>query len=275
VNAGEATELATMRATYVQYWRINFLTMIEYRANFLMWFGFTIVYHGTAIAALWVALHQFPSMNGWDFKQMTFLYGLWMMGHEFHNTFFYTVGEVPVMIREGRFDRFLVRPLDPLFQAMTVPQQIFPDALLLSFVFFGIATAISGVRVDLAFVLYVPLVVLGGALIDFGIQLAIATASFWIVRIDTLRWVVMSLEQDFTRYPISIYTRAVRLFLSFVFPFAFMNYFPATYLLHKTDGALALAPAVGLLTPVVGAVWFLLSYAFWRIGLDHYQGTGS
>jgi ABC-2 type transport system permease protein len=275
VNAPAATELATMRATYVQYWRINFLTMIEYRANFLMWFGFTIVYHGTAIAALWVALHQFPSMNGWDFRQMTFLYGLWMMGHEFHNTFFYTVGEVPLMIREGRFDRFLVRPLDPLFQAMTVPQQIFPDALLLSFVFFGIATAISGVRIDLAFVLYVPLVVVGGALIDFGIQLAIATASFWIIRIDTLRWVVMSLEQDFTRYPISIYTRAVRFFLSFVFPFAFMNYFPATYLLHKTDGALALAPAVGLLTPVVGAVWFLLSYAFWRIGLDHYQGTGS
>jgi ABC-2 type transport system permease protein len=275
VNAVEATELATMRATYVQYWRINFLTMIEYRANFLMWFAFTIVYHGTAIAALWVALHQFPSMNGWDFRQMTFLYALWMMGHEFHNTFFYTVGEVPVMIREGRFDRFLVRPLDPLFQAMTVPQQIFPDGLFLSLVFFGIATAISGVRVDLAFVLYVPLVVVGGALIDFGIQLAIATASFWIIRIDTLRWVVMSLEQDFTRYPISIYTRAVRLFLSFVFPFAFMNYFPATYLLHKTDGALALAPAIGLLTPVVGAVWFLISYAFWRIGLDHYQGTGS
>ncbi len=264
-----------MRGAYVQYWRINLLTMIEYRANFLMWFGFTIVYHATAIAALWVTLHQFPSMNGWDFKDMAFLYGLWMMGHGFHNTFFFTVGEVPAMIREGRFDRFLVRPLDPLFQAMTVPQQIWPDELILSIVFFSIATAYAGVRVDLGFVLYVPLVVLGGALIDFGIQLAIATASFWIVRIDTLRWMVMSLEQDFTRYPISIYSRAVRLFLSFVFPFAFMNYFPATYLLHKTDGALALSPAIGLLTPVVGLIWFLISYAFWRIGLDHYQGTGS
>jgi ABC-2 type transport system permease protein len=275
VNAADSGELATMRATYRQYWRINLLTMIEYRANFLMWFAFTFVYHATAIAALWVTLNQFPSMNGWDFKQMAFLYGLWMMGHGFHNTFFFTVGDVPVMIREGRFDRFLVRPLDPLFQAMTVPQQIWPDELILSIVFFCFATAFAGVRVDLGFVLYVPLVVLGGALIDFGINLAIATASFWIVRIDTLRWVVMSLEQDFTRYPISIYSRAVRLFLSFVFPFAFMNYFPATYLLHKTDGALALDPAIGLLTPVVGGVWFLISYAFWRVGLDHYQGTGS
>ena len=262
-------------AAYVQYWRINLLTMIEYRANFFMWFGFTIIYHATAIAALWVTLHQFPSMNGWNFKQMAVLYGLWMLGHAFHNTFFFTVGDVPNMVREGRFDRFLVRPLDPLFQTMTTPQQIWPDELILAFIFFGFVTVYSSVRVDLAYALFVPLVMVGGALIDFGIQLMIATLAFWVIRIDTLRWVVMSLEQDFTRYPISIYTRAVRFILAFILPFAFMNYFPATFLLHKHDGALSLSPQIGLLTPVVGLVWFGLGYAFWRIGLNRYQGTGS
>jgi ABC-2 type transport system permease protein len=262
-------------ATYIQYWRINLLTMLEYRANFLMWGAFTIIYHATAIAALWVTLHQFPSMNGWDFRQMAFLYGLWMLGHGFNNTFFFTIGDVPTMVREGRFDRFLVRPLDPLFQALTTPQQIWPDELILSFIFFGVATGLVGARVDLAFVLYVPLVMIGGALIDFGIQLAIATAAFWVIRIDTLRWVVMSLEQDFTRYPISIYTRSVRFILAFVFPFAFMNYFPATWLLQKSDNGLSLSPQIGLLTPLVGIVWFGLAYAFWRVGLNRYQGTGS
>ena len=262
-------------AAYAQYWRINLLTMMEYRANFFMWFGFTIVYHATAIGALWVTLHQFPSMNGWDFRQMAFLYGLWMMGHGFHNTFFFTVGDVPAMIQEGRFDRFLVRPLDPLFQAMTIPQQVWPDEFILSIAFFSVATACAGVRVDATFIAYVPLVVIGGALIDFGIQLSIATAAFWVIRIDSLRWVVMSLEQDFTRYPISIYSRGVRFVLAFVLPFAFMNYFPATFLLHKTDVALQLSPSVGLLTPVVGAIWLAISYGFWRIGLNRYQGTGS
>ena len=249
--------------------------MIEYRANFFMWFGFTIIYHATAIAALWVTLHQFPSMNGWNFKQMAVLYGLWMLGHAFHNTFFFTVGDVPNMVREGRLDRFLVRPLDPLFQTMTTPQQIWPDELILAFIFFGFATVYSGLRVDLTYVLFVPLVMVGGALIDFGIQLMIATLAFWVIRIDTLRWVVMSLEQDFTRYPISIYTRGIRVILTFVLPFAFMNYFPATFLLHKQDGALSLSPQIGLLTPLVGVVWFGLGYAFWRAGLNRYQGTGS
>ncbi|HEY8313675.1 MAG TPA: ABC-2 family transporter protein [Candidatus Baltobacteraceae bacterium] len=264
-----------MLATYRQYWRINLLTMLEYRANFLMWFAFTLVYHGTAIAALWVTLHQFPSMNGWDFKQMAFLYALWMLGHEFHNTFFFTIVSVPEYVREGRFDRFLVRPQDALFQALTVPSQIFPDGLMLAIAYFAIATRFSGVRVDMTFIAFVPLVVIGGALIDLGISLTVATISFWFVRVDTLRWVVMSLEQDFTRYPISIYTRGVRLVLTFVLPFAFMNYFPATFLLHKTETGLALAPQVGLLTPIVGLAWLAVSYAFWRIGLQHYQGTGS
>ncbi|HVN69154.1 MAG TPA: ABC-2 family transporter protein [Candidatus Binatia bacterium] len=264
-----------MLQAYLQYWRINFLTLLEYRANFIMWFVFAVVYHGVAIAALWVTMRQFPSMNGWSFREMFFLYALWMAGHELHNTLFFTVVSVPEYVREGRFDRFLVRPLDALFQVLTVPQQIVPDGLVLAIATLAVATAAAGVRVDWIFIAFVPLIVFGGALIDLGISLAIATASFWFVRVDTLRWVVMSLEQDFTRYPISIYTRGVRIVLTFVFPFAFMNYFPATYFLQKSDVGFHLNPAIGLLTPAIGAAWLAASYAFWVVGMRHYQGTGS
>ncbi len=264
-----------MLAAYVQYWRINFLTMLEYRANFIMWFLFTIIYHGVALAALYVTMRQFPSMNGWDFRQMFFLYALWMAGHELHNTLFFTIVSVPDYIREGRFDRFLVRPLDTLFQVLTVPQQIMPDGIVLGLATLGFATVAAGVRVDWIFITFVPLIVIGGALIDLGISLAVATIAFWFIRVDTLRWVVMSLEQDFTRYPISIYTRGVRIVLTYVLPFAFMNYFPATYFLQKGDTGLSLNPQVGLLTPAIGLAWVFVAYAFWRVGLRHYQGTGS
>jgi ABC-2 type transport system permease protein len=264
-----------MLRAYAEYWRINLLTLLEYRANFVMWFVFTIVYHGIALGALYVTMRQFPSMNGWNFREMFFLYALWMTGHELHNTLFFTVNSVPEYVREGRFDRFLVRPLDTLFQVVTVPQQIVPDALVLAIATLAAATAAAGVRIDWIFLTFVPLVVAGGALIDLGISLAVATCSFWFIRVDTLRWVVMSLEQDFTRYPISIYTRGVRFVLTFLLPFAFMNYFPATYFLQKADTGLHFNPAVGLLTPVIGMIWVTGAYAFWLLGLRHYQGTGS
>jgi ABC-2 type transport system permease protein len=264
-----------MVSAYLQYWRINVLTMLEYRANFIMWFIFTIAYHGVALAALYVTMRTFPSMNGWDFRQMFFLYALWMTGHELHNVLFFNVVTVPDYVREGRFDRFLVRPFDTLFQVLTVPAQISPDGILLAIATLAIATAAAHVHIDAIFVVFVPLVVMGGALIDLGISLVVATISFWWVRVDTLRWVVMSLEQDFTRYPISIYTRGVRIVLAFVLPFAFMNYFPAIYFLQKTEVGLHLNAAVGLLTPAIGVAWVAIAYAFWRTGLQHYQGTGS
>src|SRR5579871_1011238 len=264
-----------MVRAYLEYWRINLLTLLEYRANFVMWFLFTIVYHGVALGALYVTMRQFPSMNGWDFREMFFLYALWMTGHELHNTLFFTVVSVPEYVREGRFDRFLVRPLDTLFQVLTVPQQIVPDGLVLAVMTLVVATSAAHVRIDWVFVVFVPLVVLGGALIDLGISLVVATCSFWFIRVDTLRWVVMSLEQDFTRYPISIYARGVRIVLTFVLPFAFMNYFPATYFLQKGDTGLSLNPQVGLWTPAIGLAWVFVAYAFWRVGLRHYQGTGS
>ncbi len=240
-----------------------------------MWFAFALVYHAVALGALYVTMHQFPSMNGWTFREMLLLYALWMTGHELHNALFFQVVGVPELVREGGFDRFLVRPLDTLFQVLIVPQQLLPDGLLLALVTLGIAMPFSGLRITPLLLFFVALVVAGGALIDLGISLAIATISFWVVRVDTLRWAVMSLEQDFTRYPISIYARGVRVVLAFILPFAFMNYFPATFLLSKQETGLGLNPVVGLLTPAIGVAWSAISYAFWRIGLRHYQGTGS
>ena len=120
----------------------------------------------------------------------------------------------------------------------------------------------------------VPLIAAGGALIDLGIGLLISTVAFWFIRVDALRWIVLQLEQEFTRYPLTIYSRGVRLVLAFVFPFAFMNYFPATFFLHKAETGLSLPPAVGLLTPLIGIAFVAVAYVFWRIGLNRYQGVG-
>ena len=148
-------EVLGVLAAYYQYWRINILTFLEYRANFIMWFGFTIVYHATAIAALFVTMRQFPTMNTWDIKEMFFLYAMWMAGHELHNAFFFNVVSVPEYVRAGQFDRFLVRPLDALFQVLTVPSQQFPDGLILATATFCVATAYAGVKINWIFIVVI------------------------------------------------------------------------------------------------------------------------
>ena len=147
-----------MAGPTAQYWRINVLTTLEYRENFLMWLGL----HGGLPRlgdrrAGGDLLHSFPSMNGWNFRDMAFLYALWMIGHALHNTLFSNVGDIPEHIRDGEFDRLLVRPLDPLFQVIATPGQVFPDELILALFTFAAATWYSGVHVDAVFLVFVPL----------------------------------------------------------------------------------------------------------------------
>lgn len=268
-------EAARYWNTYREFWRLNVLTMLEYKANFFIWFVFTIVYHGVALGAIWIILTRFPSLAGWDRAEVFFLYALWMVGHTLNNSLFFTIGNVPDLVQEGQFDRFLVRPLDPLFQIVSQPGQLFPDEFIVAIVVFVLAqsfvhlvwTPMTGVLLGCA--------IIGGAGIDAAVQLAIATLSFWVVRIDALRWVVMSLENDFTRFPLTIYNRAVRIVLGYVVPFAFMNYFPATVLLRKSADGAVFNPTLGWLTPLVAAAWVGAAYLYWRAGLDRYQGTGS
>ncbi len=263
-----------MRQVYAQYWRINLLTTLEYRTNFILWLGFTVVYHGSAIAALWITLNNFPSMNGWDFRNMAFLYALWMTAHGLNTTFFSTVGEIPDWIRDGEFDRFLVRPLDALFQVITTPGSIFPDELILALSLLTVATIANHIAITPLVLLLIALVVIGGALIELSISLLIATVAFWFVQVDALRWMILQLEQEFTRYPLSIYGRGVRLLLAFVIPFGFMNYFPAAYFLGKTENGIGLPVAIGLATPAIGLAFLFVAYGFWRVGLTRYQGVG-
>jgi len=239
-------DAARYLGAYREFWRLNFLTLMEYKANFFVWLVFTIVYHGVALGTIWIMMSRFPSMNGWHWQQVFFLYSLYMLGHTLNNTFFFTIGDVPELVREGKFDRVMVRPLNPLFQVLSQPGQIWPDELALAAGVFIVAQAIVHLQWTVASGVLLVLAVVGGAFIDFAVQLIIATLSFWVVRLDALRWVVMSLENDFTRYPLSIYNRAVRIMLAYVFSFAFMNYFPATTLLHKTNEInYTLNPAVG------------------------------
>jgi ABC-2 type transport system permease protein len=76
--------------------------------------------------------------------------------------------------------------------------------------------------------------------------------------------------RDFSKYPLTIYALPIRILLTWIVPFAFTGFFPATFLLERKE----FYPYVYLI-PVVSVVFFSLAYAFWRAGVNAYQSTGS
>jgi len=71
-----------------------------------------------------------------------------------------------------------------------------------------------------------------------------------------------------------IYEAWMRSVFTFVIPMAFINYYPALYLLGKPDptGMPAWLPFIA---PLVALLVFAVAVRVWRVGVQHYQSTGS
>lgn len=258
------------------FWRLNLLVMGQYPLNLTIWFAWGFMYHFASIGILWAMMQQFPTLAGWTFAEMFFLYGLWSVAHGLYALTLGKVNAVSRLVRAGLFDRFLIRPVDPLFQVVTMPQGITVDDLLWGIALFTVAQHQVDLQWTWQTALLLPVILAGGMLIKGGLLLALSTVSFWVVRMEAARLLLETVETEFIRYPLTILPRAGQWVLTTLIPLAFVSFLPAQLLLNKPSPAGALLqPELGLLTPLVGVLTFAAAYAFWRLGLRRYQSTGS
>ena len=123
-------------------------------------------------------------------------------------------------------------------------------------------------------VLFLISAVLGAALIQAAALIASSVLSFFSVGRNPIIDFLLVDMKEFTNYPITIFPRGIQFVLTFILPFAFMNFYPAAALLRKSipEGYPAILP---YLSPLVGALVFALSILLWNWGLKNYKSTGS
>ena len=88
------------------------------------------------------------------------------------------------------------------------------------------------------------------------------------MRIDNIIEVFNSFYEA-GRYPISVYRGAVRIFLTFIVPIAFITTIPAAALVDKLD------PAYAVYSVALALILFALGAWFWRFALRSYSSASS
>lgn len=255
------------------YWAFllqQFKSYAEYRANFFIGASSTIMLQASNLLTIWVVMQQIPSFNGWGFYELLLIYGLITLSKSINHMFadnLWTVGRV--YIRSGQFDRFLVRPLDPLFHL--IADRFCYDGVgnfLVGLVLLG--TALAGLQLSLTplTVLYLLIATLSGGLIFIALNLLTCVSSFWIMDSVPVTRAVFD-NHLFVQYPLTIYPKAIGIWLTWVIPYGFASFYPASHLLGKDVGVLA------WLGPLVAIVLLVIAYRVWVFGLRHYSGTGS
>jgi ABC-2 type transport system permease protein len=244
---------------------------MEYRVNFLIGMSSTITMQLASILAIWVVMSQIPDLNVWSLPEIWLIYGLITLAQSINHMFadnLWTLGWQ--YVRTGNFDRFLVRPIDPLFHLLA---DRFNHDGIGHFITGTILVITSSRQLEIDWslldILYLVVIVISGGLIFLSLNLIMSVSAFWVMDSTPIIRMVFEMH-EFAKYPITIYPELIQVILSAIIPFALASYYPASYLLNRP---VALLPAIG--APIAALLLLILGYRTWNFGLNHYKGTGS
>lgn len=256
---------------YWEFLRQRFKILLEYRVNFLIGAVSTVFMQGASVLAIWVVMRQVPHLNGWTLAEIWLIYGLLTLSKSINHMFadnLWTLGQS--YVRTGLFDRFLVRPIDPLFHLLAdrFCHDGIGDLIVGLVLVFAAAPAVA-IAWTVPKVLYLVIAVLSGGLIFISLNLLTGVSAFWVM--DSVPVIRVVFEtHEFAKFPLAIYPRSIGILLTWLIPYGFASFYPASYLLER-----GISPVLAWSGPVVAAVFFWISYQAWRFGLRHYSGTGS
>ena len=258
------------------YMKTTAKSWFQYRVDALLRSLAVFLREATGIIVVYFTLLKFDNLNGWNIYEMLFLFSLLFLTYGIMIIFFTGLRDFGKMIRSGGFDRYILRPRGILFQIIFVNSDWFAAIGHggLGIVLFLISAGRVGIRWDAFTAVYYFFAVIGGVLIQGAVFLLLASLNIYLLQTDSLKDLLYWNMRKFAGYPISVFHRGIQILMIYVMPFAFVNYFPAQYLLRKSD--MAGYPEIFLyLTPVVGAVMYILAYLFWRYSLKFYKSSGN
>lgn len=231
----------------------------------------------TEFMAFVLVLPRFGGLGGWTLPEVSLLYGLAELSFVVMDMLFggFDAPNMSQQVRSGSFSTFLLRPL-PL------PLQVFGSDFALRRVTrvllaVGIvAYAVSGLDISWTPADIALLVgsVLGMTAFFGGLFVIGGTLTFWTVESVEAMNVLTYGGRSLISYPMDIYGTFLRKTFTYVIPAAFLSYFPVLHVLGRPlpDG---LPEWAAFLPLPAGVLVLTLAFAFWRVGVRRYVGTGS
>lgn len=262
---------------YLRLLGVQVRSQMQFRLSFFLDILSTGLVNGVYFVSIVLILQRFDRIIGWTLPEIAFLYGMIEMAFGTMDMIFsgFDPDQFGNVVREGRFDQVLLRPVGLTWQVLGSSFLI----RRLGRIFQGLAVFVYAltaldVHWTLAKLLYLPVVLASQVLMMGALFVVGATITFWTLQSVEAINILTYGGVDLMAYPMHIYPRGLLRFFTYVVPFLFLNYAPALYFLDKPD-PLKLPAFAPFLAPLVAVWFFWLALRFWKFGIDHYQSTGS
>ncbi len=255
---------------FYEYLKQYIKSRLAYRLDLVVEFITDLIAQSFNLIFIIVVFGHTSSLGGWNEYEVIFIYGYFLLPWTLFTSFFNLWNFNDRYIIKGELDRVLTRPVHSLNQI--VMESLAPESLI------GIITGLiimgyGASHLDLHISWYDPLLailfILGGVAVYAGIFIALTSISLYTDSKTDIQPIVFNVS-TYGRYPVNIYSRFIQFALTWILPFAFVGFYPASFLLGQGEWRI-----YAFLTPIVGIVYFAIAVLLWNRGIRHYRGAGN
>ncbi|MFQ6010299.1 MAG: ABC transporter permease, partial [Candidatus Aenigmatarchaeota archaeon] len=256
---------------FFMFKKYSLLEWMEYRFDFIIGAIAMALVNVVSILMFYVIFMYIPLLNGWSFHQVLFIvgfmtlsFGIWHLLCESMSPWY-----VEGYIWRGEMDRVLLLPMSTLgfFFSRSLDLDGLGDLLMGIAILFYAAINI-GITWTLPMLFLLGILLFSSFLIYLAINIFFAAFNFFFTRTRAFADLFFRLHV-FVKYPIDIYNPIITFILTFVFPIAFVSYYPSEVFLGQ-----GIYQHLSYLTPLVAAIMFVGAYVFWKFGVRNYTSVG-
>ena len=250
-------------------------SQMQYKISFILRvIGHLVVTTSEFIAIVFI-FGKFSHIKGWSLWEIGLLYGMTSVSFALAEIFGRGFHTFDRMIRLGTFDRILLRPAGIFVQILAAEVEFRKlGRMAQGFVVMVISWYMMDLGLDVMKMGFLMAAVINGIIIYLALLIVGATICFWSVESTELPNMLTYGGVEALSYPVAVYRQWFRNALIFIIPLAFINYFPALYVLDRPD-PLGLPYLMRFLFPLASAVVMIPALKFWNYGVQHYKSTGS
>lgn len=257
---------------YLKYVKQYLKTVLEYPTDTIIRILAMAVMQFSGYAAIWAVFQNIPDIVGWNFWEIVLIYSTMSMVIGIGELFFEGIWTIAKLSGEGKLDIYILRPIPILLQVLVSSLGIhgfgnFITALIFFLqAAFHLSLSISAARIFIFIILLLTALPIHFSLLLIANSVALFTKE---VHSGSLPTLILKLS-EFTKYPLSIYPRILQFVFTFIVPYAFVSFFPATFLLEKSNYSL-----ISLSGPIISALFLVFATRFFHFGLTKYESSGN
>jgi ABC-2 type transport system permease protein len=256
---------------YLLYVRMVFRCQIQYRSSFLMTMAAQILVPFTVFAGMLLLFQRFGHLGGWSVAEVMLCFASIHVSFAVSECYARGFDNFSGIVSQGEFDRILVRPRSPVLQVLGARFEFSRmGRLTLAIIVLAIAIHSLDVSWNLLRIFALVMMISAGAAIFTGIFMISATLCFWTLQGLEVINIFTDGGREMAQYPLDIYIKEITRFFTFIIPFGLVNYLPLQYILDKPGNS----PWQALL-PLAAFLFLIPCVLLWRLGVRHYQSSGS